>query len=104
MGETTIKKAQMMIYRQMIHDLIVNCEKAKQNGLSLADIRHTLLPGKIQPFLTKPMDFLDWIREDRDFSYLYFDAQQSGVCAKPAELVAMILDMIILDALEDAPA
>ena len=104
MGETTIKKAQMINYWQIIHDLIADCEKAKRNGLSLADIRTKLLPVKIQHFLKKPVDFLDWIREDREFSLFYFDAQQSGVCAKPAEIVAVILEMIILDALEDAPA
>jgi len=104
MGAETNEKAQIMVYQQMILDLIVDCEKAKQNGLSLSDIRLTLLPVKIQPFLTKPSDFLDWIREDREFSLFYFDAQQSGACAKPAEVVAMILEMIIFDALEDAPA
>lgn len=93
-----------MVYQQMILDLIVDCERAKRNGVSLADIRTNFLPVKIQPFLTKPLDFLNWIREDREFSYFYFDAQQSGVCAKPTEVVAMIVDMIILDALEDAPA
>lgn len=104
MGETTIKKAQMISYQQMILDLIADCERAEQNGLSLADIRLNLLPAKIQPFFNNPMSFLEWIREDREFSLFYFDAQQSGVCAKPAEVVAMILEMIIFDALENAPA
>lgn len=94
----------MMTYQQMIDDLIADCEKAKQNGLSLADIRLNLLPAKIQPFFNNPMSFLEWIREDREFLLFYFDAQKSGVCAKPAEIVAMILEMIVLDALEDVPA
>src|SRR5262249_15914769 len=103
-GATANEKTQMMAYRQMILDLIAECSNAQQSGISLSEIRFCLLPVKIQPFLTKSADFLDWIREDREFAIFYFDVQQSGVCAKPNEVVGMILEMIILDALEDAPA
>ena len=44
--------------------------------------------------------FLDWIKDDREYATFYYDAQQSGVCAKPREAAALILEQIALDAIE----
>ncbi len=89
-----------MADRQMILDLIAECRQATKRGSSLAEIRSEILSAKLQLFLIHPADFLAWIREDREFSYAYFDVQQSGACAKPAEVVAMVLETIILETLE----
>jgi hypothetical protein len=46
------------------------------------------------------VDFLNWVKEDREYALFYFDVQESGVCAKPRETAALILEAIIVDALE----
>jgi hypothetical protein len=45
-------------------------------------------------------DFIKWIAEDKKYSYYYYDAQQQGVCAKPDEAAAFILEEIASDALD----
>ncbi len=47
-------------------------------------------------------DFVEWIREDAQYSFYFYDALESGVCSKPAELAALILETIALDALDGA--
>jgi len=86
----------------LIPILVKNCEHALQSGLSLAEIRSSVLPEEIQKLMTEaaPRSFLQWIKEDRVYSSYYYEAQQSGVCAKPGELLAAILESIVLDALE----
>ena len=87
---------------EIISDLIRRCKAAQSAGASPNEIRDRVLPGEVKRIIEeiKPQDFLDWVKEDREFSYYYFDAQQSGACRKPAEAVAMILESIALDALE----
>jgi hypothetical protein len=89
------------MYRQQILELIEKCQVAEGAGLSLNDIRFDSLPELIKPLLESPEDFLGWIKEDLEYSYFYFDVQESGVCAKPVEAVAMILEAIVIDALEN---
>jgi hypothetical protein len=88
------------MYRQQILELIEKCRVAEGAGLGLNDIRFASLPELIKPLLESPEDFLRWVKEDRDYSYYYFDVQESGVCAKPVEAVAMILEAIVIDTLE----
>lgn len=88
------------MYRRHILELIEKCLQAQQAGYSLEDIRLEVLPELTKPLLESPVIFLNWVIEDRDYSVFYFEVQESGVCAKPSEAAAMILEAIVLDALE----
>jgi hypothetical protein len=89
-------------YKAIIQRLIEQCQTAHCAGLSLNDIRTRVLADEISSTMReiKPQKFLDWVKDDREYSFFYYDAQQSGVCAKPAEIVALILETIALDAIE----
>jgi hypothetical protein len=88
--------------RDILLRLIEGCEEACRAGVSLAEIRGEVLPEKIRLLLKDipPQEFLEWVKEDREYGYYYYDAQQSGACAKPAEAMALILEAIVMDALE----
>ena len=90
------------MYRQQILDLIKNCQEAARKGASLDDIRLKVLPDLIKPFLDSAIDFLNWIKDDREYSYFYYDVQESGVCAKPVEAAALILETLIVFTLEQS--
>lgn len=88
--------------KAIIHRLIQRCQAAPRAGLSLNDIRTRVLADEIRSAMReiKPQAFLDWVKDDREYSCFYYDAQQNGVCAKPAEIVALILELIALEAIE----
>lgn len=88
--------------REILLRLIADCEEACRAGVSLAKIRGEVLPDKIRLLLEDipPQEFLEWVKEDREYGYYYYDAQQRGACAKPAEAIALILEAIVMDALE----
>ena len=62
--------------------------------LRLADHIKIILPR------IRTKDFVEWISEDAQYSFYFYDALQSGACYKPAELAALILETIDLDALD----
>ena len=87
------------MHRQMIQGLIAGCVDAARAGVTDYEIRHRVLPHQIE-LLINGLDaqgFLDWIKEDREYSYYYFDVQQGGACAKAREAVALILEAIAVD-------
>jgi hypothetical protein len=86
----------------MIRNLVQKCEDAVRIGVPRDEIKGRLLSEEIEMLMNQlaPQTFLEWVREDREYSYFYYEAQQSGVCAKPRELVAAILESMVLDALE----
>jgi hypothetical protein len=88
------------MYRRQIHELIEKCQMARGRGSSLEEIRMDLLPGLVNPLLESSVDFLHWVKEDREYSFFYFDVQENGACAKPRETAAMILEAIVIDSLE----
>jgi hypothetical protein len=92
------------MHGEMILRLIERCKKAERAGVTRDEIRDRVLPDETRRLMneTAAEDFLDWIKEDREYSYYYYDAQQSGVCAKPPEVMAMILESIAFDALEES--
>lgn len=90
------------MFRQQIHKLIEKCVEAQSNGFSLEAIRFEILPELVKPLLVSPDGFLAWVKEDREFSIFYYEVQESGVCAKAIESAAMILDAIVVEALDDA--
>lgn len=87
------------MYRQRIQELIEGCVNAASAGVAADEIRHQILPQHIERLLRDldAQDFLNWVKEDREYSYYYYDAQQSGVCAKPPEAAALLLEAIALD-------
>jgi hypothetical protein len=76
--------------------------EAQSKGCSLETIRFEVLPELVKPLLASPDVFLRWVKEDSQFSFFYFEVQESGVCAKPSEAAAMILEAIVVEALEDS--
>ena len=88
--------------RAELQALVSCCQSARTIGASPEQIRAHILPEAIDSALSR-MDaraFLDWIKDDREYATFYYDAQQSGVCAKPREAAALILEQIALDAIE----
>ncbi len=81
------------MYRQMIQGLIEDCSNAAH------EIRSRVLREQIERLVNglDAQSFLEWIKEDREYSYYYFDVQESGVCAKPREAAALILETIAVD-------
>ena len=81
------------MYRQMIEGLIEDCSNADHK------IRDRVLREQIERLVNglDAQSFLDWVKEDREYSYYYFDVQQSGVCAKAREAAALILETIAVD-------
>jgi hypothetical protein len=88
--------------RAEIQTIIEQCKVACDAGASLDQIREGVLREAIEDALRRmnAREFLDWIKDDREFGYFYYDVQQSGVCAKPQEAAALILEHIALDAME----
>ena len=88
--------------REIIIRLIERCKRAEREGVAREEIRGRVLPEEVERLLeeTAAQDFLEWVKEDREYSYYYYDAQQNGACAKPREVLAMILESITLDAME----
>jgi len=79
--------------------LFESCINAARAGVSDHEIRDLVLPQHIERLINglDAQSLLDWIKEDRQYSYYYYDAQQSGVCAKPREAAALILEAIVID-------
>jgi hypothetical protein len=89
-------------YRSEIESLIEACKDRACAGDKPEEAGRRALHEKMQAFVRdlSPQDFLKWVEEDRKYSFFYYDVQQDGFCAKPAEVAAMILERIILDHLE----
>ena len=90
------------MHKEKILRLIERCKAAQSSGVTPDEIRDSVLPKELRRLMKEIefQDFLDWVKEDREYSYYYYDAQQSGVCAKPAEAAGMILESIAIDAIE----
>jgi hypothetical protein len=90
------------MYRQAILQLIKQCKDARRRGATSDDISNRVVSERARHVIgsASAEDFLNWIKEDREFSYYYYDVQQSGACAKAEEAAALILQAVVLDALE----
>ena len=88
--------------RAEVQSLIELCEAARDSGASPEHIRTAILPEAVDLALRRmgAREFLEWVRDDREFAYFYHDAHASGVCAKPREAAAFILEQIAMDAIE----
>jgi hypothetical protein len=86
----------------MVLGLIERCRATARAGVGRDGSLGRVLRDEVERLVKEatPRDFLEWIKEDREYSCYYYDARQSSVCAKPAEIMAMILESIALDALE----
>jgi hypothetical protein len=90
------------MHREIVMRLIERCKMAERTGIAREEIQSRLLPDEIERLIEEidAQDFIERVKEDQEYSYYYYDAQQSGVCAKPREALALILESITLDALE----
>lgn len=90
------------MYKEKLLRLIERCKASESTGIPPYEIRNKVLQEEVRRLMNEIefRDFLDWVKEDREYSYYYYETQQSGACAKPAEAAAMILESITLDALE----
>jgi hypothetical protein len=90
------------MHREAILQLIEACEEACSKRVPLDEIYNRVLVGRIASLMeeTAPAELLEWLKEDREYSYYYYDTEQSGACAKPREAVALILESIVRDAIE----
>jgi hypothetical protein len=88
--------------RTVIQSLVAGCQSARAGGASPEQIRADVLPEAIQSALSRISagEFLEWVKEDREYAFFYYEARQSGMCAKPREAAARILEQIALDAIE----
>jgi hypothetical protein len=89
------------MFHQAIQNLVGECLKARDNGISPETIRYELLPQLIRTLLESADELLPWLRDDKRYSYFYYDVQAQGACAKPLEAAASILEVIVLTALEE---
>ena len=88
------------MFHTQIRSLIDRCRDAERAGVGLNEMLVTVVPEAGREMLDSPKIFLDWIQEDAEYSYFYFDALATGVCAKPREAVAMILELIVRESLD----
>lgn len=89
-----------MSFKTAIINLISLCQTAIiEQKIGPDEIRHKLLPEHSQTILNSATDFLHWIQDDPEYRFYYYEAQESGICAKPKETAASILEAIVLDAL-----
>ena len=88
--------------RDTVQLLVALCQSARAAGASAEQIRTAILPEAIDSALSRldAREFLGWVQDDREYAYFYYDAQQRGVCAKPRECAALILEQIALEAIE----
>ncbi len=87
------------MYRALLHALIRSCREARQSGVSAAEVRRDYLPKLLATRLPhgQAQAFLNWVKDDREYAFFYYEVQQMGACAKPAEAVALILEAIVLE-------
>jgi hypothetical protein len=81
------------VFRALIHRLIADCKDGGRG--KVAEAIGALLKE------ISPQDFLEWVKEDREYCFYYYEVEQSGACAKPREAAAMILEAIALDEIEE---
>jgi hypothetical protein len=91
------------MYRREIASLIYACKTAARAGASLDEIKGGMLRDRVRSVVKEisPREFLEWVKEDREYSSYFYEAQQSGACAKPREAAALILEAIAIDAIEE---
>ncbi|MBI2821093.1 MAG: hypothetical protein HYX74_02610 [Acidobacteria bacterium] len=92
----------MAVYPQLILRLIETCEQAARAGVCREEICGSFLPEKVERLVRNlaAQDFLEWARNDPDYSFYYNEVEHAGLAARPAEAAAMILEAIAMDALE----
>ncbi|HVF89022.1 MAG TPA: hypothetical protein VNH22_03070 [Blastocatellia bacterium] len=89
------------MYRELISQVVEGCKSARDRGAGPDEIRDRVLPENLEALKNESglRDFLEWVKEDREYSSYYFDVRQSGACAKPAEIAALILEEIVFDSI-----
>ncbi len=90
------------MFKERLLQLLETCTDAVRRGHCPGYVRKHILPFEIESFLrdAPARDFIKWVADEKEYSCYYYDAQQRGVCAKPAEAAAFILTEIVTDALD----
>jgi hypothetical protein len=90
------------MYAEIINRLIHECRDAARAGATRDQIQDRIITPAARSALREidARDFLEWIKDDRELSFYYYDAQQDGACAKPVEAAAMMIERIALDSID----
>ncbi|HET9531730.1 MAG TPA: hypothetical protein VFQ92_15335 [Blastocatellia bacterium] len=90
------------MYAEIINRLTQECRDAARAGATREQIQDSIITPAARSALgdIDARDFLEWIKDDRELSFYYYDAQHEGVCAKPVEAAAMMLERIALDSID----
>ena len=88
-------------YRTVILELVRACETASSaDPATLAQRVDEQVRVAIEGLDTR--GFLDWVADDPSYGSYYFDVKESGACAKPREVAALVLEAIAVDAVESS--
>jgi hypothetical protein len=90
------------MYPQLILRLMESCEQALNQGADREEVRSRLLPAMARRALrqVQARDFLQWAETDPDYGQYCREVQACGLGSSPVETAQMILEAIVLDALE----
>ena len=91
-----------MKYNELIEELIVECREALDDAAPRSRRDQLLVEAAARALARiQPEPFIEWVKENRDLCAFYYDVQESGTCAKPLEVAALILEAIARDAVEE---
>ena len=84
-------------YQGIIEDLMARCRQEDSCRLSAEETENQAISEAVESGmkLLRPAEFIEWVRNHRIYSFCLYEAQQRGVCAKPGELAALVLEMIL---------
>lgn len=87
----------------MVDALISRWQSKFLNERTRAELEKELLHNVRQAAaqISDPADFLDWIRKHKTYRFLVHEAQAEGLCSKPRELSAYILERILREQWEE---
>ena len=87
----------MKDYQRILDTLISRCQTQPQSGSRGDEFENQTIREVVEAGMkaVSPLEFIEWIREHKLYSFYLYEAQQMGVCAKPRELAAFIMGMIL---------
>ncbi|HEU4388574.1 MAG TPA: hypothetical protein VFV34_12305 [Blastocatellia bacterium] len=91
----------MADYRALILELIRRCSADRPTD---SDSLRQRVDEQVREAVAglDARDFIRWIADDRSYGSYYFDIKESGACAKPREVAALVLEAIAVDAAESS--
>ena len=88
-----------MNYQEIVESLMARCRQKDPSGLSGEKVEEQVISEVVQAGMeqVQPAEFIEWIKNHKVYSFYLYEVQQMGVCAKPQELAACVLEMILQD-------